>query len=405
MTAKERFLKYVRYDTTSNEESETFPSTDAQLSFLKLLKDELLEMGIPAEMDEHGYVMAKIAANTDSKSKIAFISHVDTSPAVSGKVSPKTIVYGGGDIVLESGEIISVKDNPALSLYVGEEIITSDGTSLLGADDKAGVAEIMTLAETLIQHPKIQHGTIKVGFTPDEEIGRGVEFFDVKKFGADFAYTMDGGELGELAYENFNAAGAVVKVTGLAIHPGASKNKMKSAVKIAMEFESLLPAAEKPMYTEGYEGFTHLIGMTGTVAEATMQYIIRDHDTAKFEAKKAFLLSAQDFINAKYGEGTCEVNIQDSYFNMKKEVEPHMFLIDLVKEVYAEMDIRPLVMAIRGGTDGATLSYMGLPCPNLGTGDFNCHGPYEYVNATKMEQAVEMLVRLSEKFGKLKKES
>ena len=396
MTAKERFLKYVRYDTTSNEESETFPSTDAQLSFLKLLKDELLEMGIPAEMDEHGYVMAKIAANTDSKSKIAFISHVDTSPAVSGKVSPKTIVYGGGDIVLESGEIISVKDNPALSLYVGEEIITSDGTSLLGADDKAGVAEIMNAAYKLVTNPDIKHGDVFIAFTPDEEIGRGVDYFDVKKFGADFGFTIDGGKLGEIEYENFNACSAVLKIKGRSIHPGSAKNRMLNAIDLFTEFHNLLPISERPVATENYEGFYMVNDVNGGVDGLTARYIIRDHDREKFEEKKKYFASACEFLNKKYHREIFFYELKDSYYNMSEIIKDNYHLIENAKAAMEKAGIAPEIIPIRGGTDGARLSFMGLPCPNLSTGGFNFHGVAEYIPSFALEKMTEVILNIIE---------
>ncbi len=400
----ERFLRYVKVDTQSDPTSSTYPSTAKQLPFADSLVDELRSIGIlDAGRDEFGYVFGTVPSTIENFNGpiVGFIAHMDTAQEASGaNVNPRIIEnYDGGDIVLREGMVMSPKAFENLNANIGGTLIVTDGTTLLGGDDKAGIAEIMTMADVLIKNPQIKHGPIRIGFTPDEEVGGGVDYFDVDKFGADYAYTMDGGELGELEYENFNAAGAVVKVTGLAIHPGASKNKMKSAVEIAIEFQNMLPEAEKPMYTEGYEGFTHLLGISGTVSDATLQYIIRDHDFIKFEQKKALLLYICDFLNAKYGEGTVDIKVEDSYLNMKKQIEPHMFLIDLVKEVYEELDIVPLVQPIRGGTDGARLSYMGLPCPNLGTGDFNCHGPYEYVNADKMDKAVSLLVRLSEKFG------
>ena len=400
----ERFLRYVKVDTQSDPTSSTYPSTAKQLPFADSLVDELRSIGIlDAGRDEFGYVFGTVPSTIENFNGpiVGFIAHMDTAQEASGaNVNPRLVEdYDGGDIVLKEGMVLSPKAFENLNANIGGTLIVTDGTTLLGGDDKAGIAEIMTMAEVLMQHPEIKHGPIRIGFTPDEEVGSGVDYFDVAKFGADYAYTMDGGELGELEYENFNAAGAVVKVTGLAIHPGSSKNKMKSAVEIAIEFQNMLPAAEKPMYTEGYEGFTHLLGISGTVADATLQYIIRDHDMAKFEKKKALLGEIAAFLNAKYGEGTVAVTIEDSYYNMKEQIRPHMFLIDLVKDAYKELGITPLIQPIRGGTDGARLSYMGLPCPNLGTGDFNCHGPYEYVNANKMEKAVALLVRLAEKFG------
>ncbi len=402
-----RFLRYVKVDTQSDPKSTTFPSViSKEIPFADSLTEELKAIGITdAARDEYGYVFGTIPSTIENYNGpvIGLIAHMDTAQEASGaNVNPQFITnYDGGDIVLNEslGMVMRPADFESLHEQVGKTLITTDGTTLLGGDDKAGLAEIMAMAEYLMQHPEIKHGPVRVGFTPDEEIGSGVDYFDVKRFGADYAYTMDGGALGELEYENFNAAGAVVKVKGLAIHPGSSKNKMKSAIEIAIEFQNLLPAAEKPMFTERYEGFTHLLSLNGTVAEAEAEYIIRDHDMTLFNKKKAFLQTAADLLNAKYGEGTVSVEVADSYYNMKEQIEPHMFLIDNLVEIYKELDIPVRIQPIRGGTDGARLSFMGLPCPNLGTGDYNCHGPFEYVVANDMEKAVEMLVKLVQRFA------
>lgn len=403
----DRFLKYIAIDTQSDPKSTTFPSSyEKEMAFADMLVEELKAIGITdAAKDEYGYVFGTIPATIENYTGpvVGLIAHMDTAQEAPGNcTNPRFIEnYDGSDIVLNEALNMVMRpcDFESLNEQKGKTILVTDGTTLMGGDDKAGVAEIMTVAETLIAHPEIPHGTVKIGFTPDEEVGSGVDHFDVERFGADYAYTLDGGALGELEYENFNAAGATVEITGLAIHPGSSKNKMKSAVLIGMELEAMLPAAEKPMYTEGYEGFTHLLGINGTVSSATMEYIIRDHDKTLFEKKKAYLTSAVELLNKKYGEGTLKLTLEDSYYNMKEELAPYMFLIDNVKEVYDELGIPTRIQAIRGGTDGARLSYMGLPCPNLGTGDYNCHGPYEYVCVDAMEQSIDMLIKLVQKFA------
>ncbi len=404
----DRFLKYIAIDTQSDPKSTTFPSAyEKEMAFADMLVEELKSIGIAdASKDEYGYVFGTIPATIENYAGpvVGLIAHMDTAQEAPGNcTNPRFIEnYDGSDIVLNEALNMVMRpcDFESLNEQKGKTLLVTDGTTLMGGDDKAGVAEIMTVAETLIAHPEIPHGTVKIGFTPDEEVGSGVDHFDVKRFGADYAYTLDGGALGELEYENFNAAGATVEITGLAIHPGSSKNKMKSAVLIGMELEAMLPVAEKPMYTEGYEGFTHLLGITGTVSSATMEYIIRDHDKTLFEKKKAYLTSAVELLNKKYGEGTLKLTLEDSYYNMKEELAPYMFLIDNVKEVYDELGIPTRIQAIRGGTDGARLSYMGLPCPNLGTGDYNCHGPYEYVCVDAMEESIDMLIKLVQKFAK-----
>ena len=401
MKVQERFLKYISVDTTSDPSSDTFPSTGSQLDFAALLVEEMKEMGLQdVSCDENGYVFGTLPATiTDYHGPVlGFIAHMDTAPASSGaNIRPRTIEnYDGKDILLneETHMIMSPADFENLRQYQGQDLIVTDGTTLLGGDDKAGLAEILTAAEFLLAHPEIPHGTIRIGFTPDEEIGQGADRFDVKRFGADFAYTMDGGECGELEYENFNAASAMVEITGLSIHPGSAKNKMKNALSIAMEFENLMPSAQKPEHTECREGFIHLDSMNGSVEHASMEYIIRDHDKTLFQQKKEVMEHAAAYLNQKYGDGTIDLQIEDSYFNMKEKIEPHMHLIDSVLSVYEKLDIQPKVVPIRGGTDGARLSYMGLPCPNLGTGDHNCHGHYEFVCIQSMEKCVQVIVEL-----------
>lgn len=393
----ERFLSYVKIDTESVEDVECFPSTEKQKVLGNRLVEELKELGAQdVSMDEYGYVFATIpATTTEELPTIGFISHMDTAPAMTGaNVKPRIVSeYDGNDIVLneELGIVLSPVKYPDLKKYTGKDLIVTDGTTLLGADDKAGVAEIMTLAEYLLSNPQIPHGTIKIGFTPDEEVGCGVDFFDVKRFGADFAYTVDGGELGEIEYENFNAAGAKLTINGMSIHPGSAKGKMKNAILMAMEFQGMLPAEQNPAYTEGYEGFYHLDSITGNVDHAVANYIIRDHDLTSFEAKKERFGKTADFLNEKYGQGTFQVQIKDSYYNMKEKVEPHIHLIENAKKAMEQLEITPIVVPIRGGTDGARLSYMGLPCPNLCAGGHNFHGRYEYICVQSMEQIVEVL--------------
>lgn len=408
MDVIKRFLQYVTVDTTSDPDSATFPSTaDKQLPFADALVREMQAMGIAdACRDEYGYVMGTVPGTIENYSGpvIGFIAHMDTAcDAPGADIQPRIIEnYDGGDIVLneEKNIIMRPAEFDSLLAYKGKSLIVTDGTTLLGGDDKAGIAEIMTAADFLIQHPEIPHGPIRIGFTPDEEVGQGVAHFDVAKFGADYAYTIDGGELGELEYENFNAASATVDITGISIHPGSAKNKMLSAIMVGMEFQNMMPVFEKPENTEGREGFTHLIGFEGTVEHTRMKYIIRDHDKALYEKKKAFMQSIADFLNAKYGAGTIQLTIADSYFNMKEQIEPYMFLIDHVVQVYEDMDITPRIVPIRGGTDGARLSFMGLPCPNLGTGCHNCHGHFEYAVIQSMERMVEVLVQLAQLFAK-----
>lgn len=406
MHVLERFLSYVTIDTESVPDREQIPSSEKQFDLAKKLEAELREMGASdVRLDAHCYVYAKIPANTDKKvPAVGFIAHMDTSPAISGaNVKPRIIrQYDGNDITLNEnlGVYLRVSEFPALLNYKGQDLVVTDGTTLLGADDKAGVAEIMSMAEYLLTHPEVLHGDILIGFTPDEEVGNGATCFDVKNFGADVAYTVDGGEIGELEYENFNAASLKVHIQGRGIHPGSAKGKMKNALLIAMEFQSMLPIFDNPMYTEMYEGFYHLDGMSGNVETADMDYIIRDHDREKFEQKKAFVKHVETFLNAKYGEGTVTAVVKDSYLNMKELIAPHMYLIDYAKEEMENLGITPIISPIRGGTDGARLSYEGLPCPNLCTGGHNYHGKYEYVCVQSMEKITELLVKLAERFAK-----
>lgn len=399
------FLEYVKMDTQSADESSTMPSTLKQHELAKLLVRQLTDMGATEiTYDEaHCYVYASIPAaeGCEDAPVLGFIAHMDTSPAVSGaNVKPRIVHYDGGDIVLNEAEdvVMKRKDFPDLSLYEGQDLIVTDGTTLLGADDKAGVAEIMAMTERFLKNPQLPHGKIRIGFTPDEEVGAGADYFDVALFGADFAYTVDGGRVGELEYENFNAAGAKVSVRGRSVHPGDAKGKMINAILVLQEFQSLLPVCENPMYTEKYEGFYHLDSINGTVEEAAADYIIRDHSREKFEQKKKLFVQTGDFLNLKYGEGTVTIALKDSYYNMKEIMEQHMHLIENAKAAMEELSITPIVQPIRGGTDGARLSFMGLPCPNLGTGGHNCHGKYEYACVQSMEQNVELLVRLAGKY-------
>ena len=405
MKAYERLLKYVVVDTPSNPESETTPSSACQFELAKMLVEELKELGVEnAEVDEKCYVYASIPATEgyENCKRLGFISHMDTAPDFNGcGVKPQVIEnYNGEDVALgESGRVIRVKDFPHLPKLKGRTLITADGTSLLGSDDKSGIAEIMTMIERILGE-NIPHGKICIGFTPDEEIGAGADHFDVEKFGADIGYTMDGGMEGEIEYENFNGAGAKITVHGNNVHPGSAKDIMVNAQLVAMELNAGLPANETPAHTEGYEGFFHLTDMSGNVEQAKLQYIIRDHDREKFEARKALLVKVVDSLNEKYGAGTVVMELKDQYYNMKEMVEPHIHLIDYAKEAAKEVGINPNVVPIRGGTDGARLSFMGLPCPNLGTGGFAFHGPYEHVSAEGMELCVEMMLKIVEKYTK-----
>ena len=393
----DRFLRYISVDTQSNEESESQPSTAKQLDLLKMLCEELNKMGVEATLDEFGYVMGSIPGNVDAPA-IGFIAHVDTAPDASGKdVKPQIIdKYDGGAIDLKGvpGLQLRPEEFPEMLHYVGETLITTDGTTLLGADDKAGVAEIMTAVQYIVEHPEFKHGPVKIGFTPDEEIGRGVVKFDVKRFGADYAYTMDGGEIGELEFENFNAASAKIHVQGRNVHPGSAKGKMKNAILIGQEFNSLLPIEQRPEYTEGYEGFFHLISFKGAVEEADFAYIIRDHDRQKFEAKKVLIRQVADFINAKYGAGTVELTVKDQYYNMREQVEPHYHIIEKAVKAMEMAGLKAKIQPIRGGTDGANLSFKGLPCPNIFAGGLNFHGKMEFVPLRSMEKASEVILNI-----------
>ena len=406
MTIVERFLKYVSFDTQSAEDSETTPSTEKQWILARYLKEELESIGLTeVEIDEHAYVYATLPANTDKPlPTVGFIAHMDTSPDCSGKdVKPRIVKdYDGGDIVLDeaAGIVTSPKKFPELLDHVGEDIIVTDGHTLLGADDKAGIAEIVQAMAYLIAHPEIKHGRIRVGFNPDEEIGLGAHRFNVEKFGCDFAYTMDGGELGELEFENFNAASAKVEVTGVSVHPGYAKNKMVNAARVATEYASLMPAAETPERTAEYEGFYHLLGMNGNVEKASLTYIIRDHDRARFEERKEYAAAVGELLNKKYGAGTVKVTLADQYYNMREKVEPVMHIIDTALDAMKDCGIQPRVRAIRGGTDGAQLSFKGLPCPNIFAGGLNFHGPHEFLPIPSLEKASMVVVKICERVGR-----
>ena len=394
----DKFLRYVAVDTMSDPESETQPSSAKQFDLLRMLRDELEAMGIKAELDEFGYVMATIPSNIDKEvPAIGFIAHVDTSPDASGKdVKPQIIEnYQGGDVMLnaEKDIVLKVSDFPEMQNYIGKTLITTDGTTLLGADDKGGVAAIMYAAQYLMEHPEVKHGDIKIGFTPDEEVGRGVVKFDVKKFGAQYAYTIDGGEIGELEYENFNAAGAKIRIQGANIHPGYAKDKMINSMQIAMELNAMLPVNQRPEFTCGYEGFFLLTEIKGTVEETSMQYIIRDHDRAKFEEKKELLKAVVEYLNKKHNNAVT-LEMKDQYYNMRQEVEPHYFIVEKAIKAIEMAGIKPKVQPIRGGTDGANLSFMGLPCPNIFAGGHNFHGKYEYVPLESMEKASEVILNI-----------
>ncbi|MCT4645124.1 MAG: peptidase T [Carboxylicivirga sp.] len=398
----DRFLKYVVIDTQSDTDTGLTPSTPGQMEFAKQLAEELKSIGLEeVSLDENGYVMATIPATTDeSLPVIGFVAHMDTSPDFSGKhVKPRVIAnYQGGDVVLNEGEniILKVADFPEIEHYLGQDIVVTDGTTLLGADDKAGVAEIVTAAEYLIQHPEIKHGKIRIGFTPDEEIGAGADHFNVEQFGAEFAYTLDGSQIGELEYENFNAAGAKVTVNGRMVHPGYAKNKMRNSIRIANQIMTMLPRHETPEHTDGYEGFYHLMSFNGDVEKTEMVYIIRDFKRDRFEDRKKEMQHLINKINAEYGEGTASVEINDQYYNMREKVEPVMHVVDYAKEAMEEVGVTPIVKPIRGGTDGSRLSYMGLPCPNIFAGGHNFHGRFEFVPVQSMQKAVEVILKISE---------
>ena len=397
MKVEERFLKYVSFGTNSDENSGACPSTPEQLVLGRFLVDEMKRIGLQeVEIDENGYVYGYLKESEGvSAPAIGLIAHMDTSPAVSGSdIHPRKVVYEGGCIAIGNGLEINDQNTPNLARYRGHELIVTDGTTLLGGDDKCGISEILTVMETLVSDPSILHGRIYVGFTPDEEIGRGADLFDLAKFNAEYAYTVDGGTIGEVEYENFNAASMSVKVRGLNIHPGSAKNRMKNAALMLTELVSMMPEAETPAHTEGYEGFYHLVGLSGNETEAAAEFIIRDHDRAKFESRKAFAEEVVRYLNAKYGEGTFTLSLKDSYYNMREKIEPCMYVVDRAMEAFRKAGIEPKTVPIRGGTDGARLSFMGLPCPNLSTGGENCHGYLEFVSVNDMNRMVEVLLHL-----------
>lgn len=403
MNITERFLKYVSFHTTADENTKTTPSTPGQMVFARYLAEELKSIGLKeVELDKNGYIMATLPANTDKANvpTIGFISHMDTSPdAVGENIKPRIVEnYDGKDILLNEKEVIVLETEkyPEILQYKGQDIIVTDGTTLLGADDKAGIAEIVTAMEYLIAHPEIKHGTIRVGFTPDEEIGQGADHFDVPKFGAEWAYTMDGSQIGELEFENFNAAAAKVTINGLNVHPGYAKNKMKNSMRIASQFISMLPRQETPEHTTGYEGFYHLTNIEGTVEKSTLSYIIRDHDRDRFERRKKEVQHLANKINTEFGENTAVVELRDQYYNMREKIEPVMHIVDLAFEAMKSVGVTPIVKPIRGGTDGSRLSYEGLPCPNIFAGGHNFHGRFEYVPVQSMEKATQVVVKIAE---------
>ena len=400
MDITERFLNYTKFDTQSSEESESVPSTSKQLIFANYLKEELEREGLSdVEMDEMGYIYATLKANTKKKTPtIGFISHYDTSPDCSGANIKARIVrnYDGGDIELNEGIVSSPSKFPELKAHVGEDLIVTDGTTLLGADDKAGIAEIVEAMCWLRDHNEVKHGEIRVAFNPDEEIGMGAHHFDVEKFGCEWAYTMDGGDLGDLEFENFNAASAKINIKGVSVHPGYAKGKMINANRLAAEFAAMLPADETPEETEGYEGFYHLLGINSNIEKATLSYIIRDHDRERFEDRKDFIEECVRKMQEKYGEDIIKVDIKDQYYNMKEKIDPNMHVIDIVLKAMQESGVTPKVEPIRGGTDGAQLSFRGLPCPNIFAGGVNFHGPYEFVSIQVMEKAVEVITKICE---------
>lgn len=401
----DRFLRYIKIDTTSDHNSETNPSTPIQFDLANLLVEECKALGLAnVTLTEKCHVLAELPANTDKEIPvIGFNAHMDTSPDYCGaNINPRIIEYAGGDVIenVETGITLSPEQFPFMNDMIGQHLIIPDGTTLLGADDKAGIAEIMSAVEYLMAHPEIEHGTVKICFTPDEEIGRGVEYFEYEQFGADFAYTIDGGPIGSVTYENFNAASAKLTFTGRSIHPGTAKGQMLNALRVAMELDAMLPVEQKPEYTEEYEGFFHLVGLQGSIPSASMSYIIRDHDMEKFTTKKQLIQEACNFINTKYGENTVECEVKDSYFNMKEKIEPVMHIIETAVAVMEELEIEPKIVPIRGGTDGARMSYQGLPTPNLFYGGYNAHGPYEFAVVEEMEMAVQTIVKIIERYAK-----
>ncbi len=399
-SVKDRFIKYVKIESKANRAVDTCPSSPGQFVFARQLAEELKHIGLEdISLDDNCYLMATLPANTAKKVPVlGLIAHMDTSPDMSGEnVNPQIVAnYDGGDIILNEklGVVLDVNVFPEIKKYAGQEIITTDGTTLLGADDKAGVAEIVTAMEYLVAHPEIKHGRIRVGFTPDEEIGRGADHFDVAKFGADFAYTIDGGEIGELEYETFNAAAAEVKVKGKNVHPGVAKNKMINAILVAMEFNALLPVNERPEFTAGIDGFAHVYEMEGTVENARMVYIIRDHNRTVFEQRKERFTQITEFLNQRYGEGTVTLHMKDQYYNMREKIEPVFHIVELASEAMKSLGIEPIMVPVRGGTDGSRLSFMGLPCPNIFTGGMYMHGKYECVPTRSMEKSVEVILKI-----------
>lgn len=406
MNVVDRFIKYVQFDTESNTETKVTPSTPGQLILAEELKKELIELGLcEVTLDEKGYVMATLPANSNKKlPTIGFVAHMDTSPDLTGKnVKPRIVEsYDGNDIILNKANniVLSPKDFPEMLQFQGQDLIVTDGTTLLGADDKAGIAEIMSAMDYLIQHPEIKHGKIRICFTPDEEIGEGADHFDVKKFDADWAYTMDGGTIGELEYENFNAAGAKISIQGRSVHPGYAKDKMVNALIIANKLVSLIPEQERPEHTTGYEGFFHLVGMSGSVDASTVSLIIRDHDRTKFERRKQLITDAIAYLQKLYPVSTIKLEIKDQYYNMKEKVEPVIHIVDYAFQAMQELDIAPIVKPIRGGTDGARLSFMGLPCPNIFAGGLNFHGRYEFIPIPSLEKATQVIVKIAELVAK-----
>ena len=398
MSAVEKLLKYVKFDTMSDDNSQTVPTTKGQMVLAEELKKELEELGLQTTLDDNGYLFGFLESNSGKNGrKLGLLAHLDTSPDMSGKdVKPRIVTYDGGDLTLneESGVILKASEFPALNDYIGQELVVTDGTTLLGADDKAGIAEIMTALEYIAGHPEFLHGDIHVAFTPDEEVGRGPHHFDVEAFGADIAYTMDGGPIGELEFENFNAASAKIRVRGRNVHPGTAKDKMVNSIFIAMEYAGFFDRKDTPEHTEGYEGFYHLNEFKGEVDGSSLDYIIRDFFDDSFEMRKTKMIEAADELNRKYGEGTIEIEIHDQYKNMKTMIEPHMYLVENAKLAMEKAGVTPIIKPIRGGTDGAQLSYMGLPCPNLFTGGENYHGRYEFIPVASMEKAVEVLINL-----------
>lgn len=398
----ERFLKYVSFETTSDEEAGVTPSTPGQMVLAKYLKEELESLGLQEVfLDENGYLYATLPANIDQQVPVVgFIAHMDTAPDMSGKnVTPRIVQnYDGGDIVLNAADniVLSPMQFPELTKHLGEDLIVTNGNTLLGADDKAGIAEIISGVEYLMQHPEIKHGKIRIAFNPDEEIGLGAHKFDVERFGCDFAYTFDGGEVGELEFENFNAAAAKLTFTGRNVHPGTAKNKMINSIRVANQFISMLPSHETPEHTEGYEGFYHVVGFSGSVEQTVVNYIIRDHSRERFESRKREFQHLTNKINAEYGEGTLKLELRDQYYNMREKIEPVMYVIDIAKEAMLASDVEPVVKAIRGGTDGAQLSFKGLPCPNIFAGGMNMHGRFEYVPIPSMEKAMKVMVKIAE---------